>query len=157
ELISPLLAKKPVRLEPEIRRALAEAYLAAGQPNQAENLLTGQVNGHPSTALDLARAQHKAGNPAAALATLKPFVDALPTDPKQAPDPRPAGGVATESARLLAEPGRVADGAAFAERAPRIEPNRQEAWQALQQVLITAGRLDEAKKAGDKAASLAPA
>jgi tetratricopeptide (TPR) repeat protein len=158
EVISPLLkAKHPPSMEPEIRRTLAEAYLVAGQPKQAEPLLTGMVNGRPSTALLLAKVQHKEGNPAAALATLKPFADALPADPKQAPDPRVAGGVAIEYGRLLAETGHLADGVAFAERATRLEPARQEAWQALQQLLITAGRLDEAKKAGEKAAALAPA
>ncbi len=157
DLLTPLLAQHPKGMDGEIRRCLAEADLLIGQPKQAVALLAGADVRHPSIALLLAKAQHQSGNPAAALATLKPLADVLPNDPKGAPDPRVAGGVAIEYGRLLAETGHAPEGIAFVERATRIEPAQQEAWQALQQLLIAAGRLDDAKKAGEKAAALAPA
>jgi len=155
-LLTPLAASHPKGMELEIKRTLAEADLLAGQPKQAEALLAGITGGRPSLALLLAQAQHRGGNPVAALATLKPFADLLPNDPKGAPDPRVAGGVAVEYGRLLAETGHPQDGITFLERATRIEPDRQEVWQALGQALTAAGRKDEALKAEARATALAP-
>jgi Flp pilus assembly protein TadD len=156
-LLTPLLGKHPGGMETEIRRTLAEAYLLNGQAQQAVSLLSGRVNAHPSLALLLARAQHQSGDNAGALATLHPFADKLPDDAKGVPDPRVAGGIAEENGRLLAETGNAAAGIAFLERATRIEPDRQEVWEALGKALSAAGRKDEALKAQAHAAALAQA
>jgi tetratricopeptide (TPR) repeat protein len=156
-LLTPLLAKHPPGMEPEVRRTLAEADLQAGQPAQAAGLLDGHTSGHPSLALLLAKAQHQSGAGAAALVTLRPFVDQLPEDPKGIPDPRVAGGIAAEYGRLLAESGHAAEGISYLQKATRIEPNSRESWEALEKALNAAGRKEEAQKAGAQAAALAQA
>jgi Flp pilus assembly protein TadD len=156
-MLTPLLAKHPGGMETEIRRTLAEAYLLTGQAQQAVSLLSGRVNAHPTLALLLARAQHQGGDSAGALATLRPFIDKLPEDAKGVPDPRVAGGIAEENGRLLAETGKAAEGISFLERATRIEPDRQEVWEALGKALNAAGRKEEARKAEAHAAALAQA
>ena len=156
-LLTPLLAKHPPGMEPEVRRTLAEADLLVGQPAQAVTLLDGRTSGHPSLALLLAKAQHQSGGAPAALATLRPFADQLPDDPKGVPDPRIAGEIAVEYGRLLAESGHAPDGIAFLQKATRIEPNSQEAWTALEKALNAAGRKEEAQKAAAQAAALAQA
>jgi tetratricopeptide (TPR) repeat protein len=156
-LLTPLLAKHPPGMEPEVRRTLAEADLLAGQPAQAMTLLDGRTSGHPSLALLLGRAQHLSGSGAAALATLRPFAEQLPDDAKGVPDPRVAGGIAIEYGRLLAESGHAPEGIAFLQKATRIEPNSREAWESLEKALNAAGRKDEAQKAAAQAAALAQA
>jgi tetratricopeptide (TPR) repeat protein len=156
-LLTPLLAKHPPGMEPEVRRTLAEADLLAGQPAQAVALLDGRTSGHPSLALVLGKAQHQSGAPAAALETLRPFADQLPDDPKGIPDPRVAGGIAVEYGRLLTEGGHVPEGIAFLQKATRIEPNSKETWDSLAKALNAAGRKDEAQKAAAQSAALAQA
>ncbi len=156
-LLTPLMAKHPAGMEPEVRRTLAEADLLAGQPAQSVALLDGHTGKRPSLALLLARAQHQSGSAAAAMATLRPFIDQLPAEGSTVPDPRVVGGIVTEYGQLLVETGHVPDGIGFIERATRLEPDKKEVWQALEQALNTAGRKDEAKKAGAKAAALAQA
>ncbi len=156
-LLTPLLAKHPGGMETEIRRTLAEGYLVNNQAQQAVSLLSGHTDDHPSLALLLARSQHLSGDSAGALATLRPFADKLPDDARGAPDPRVAGGIAVENGRLLAETGHAPEGIAFLQRATRIEPDRQDVWEALGKALNAAGRKDEALKAEAHAAALAQA
>ena len=87
-LLEPLLAKHPQGMDLELRRALAEAYLAAQRPAEAAKMLAGKTGNHPALVLLLGRAEHRAGNAAAALATLKPFADKLPADRSAVGDPR---------------------------------------------------------------------
>jgi tetratricopeptide (TPR) repeat protein len=153
-LLTPLLARHPSGMELEVRRTLAEAYLAAGQAPKAVELLKGRAAGHPSTTLLLARAQHQAGDALAALATLRPLADKLPADGKGLGDPRPAAGIALEYGRALADAGRAPEAIAYFEKATRIEPGRREAWQDLSRALAAANRAGEAQKAAAKAAEL---
>jgi tetratricopeptide (TPR) repeat protein len=157
KLLTPLLMNHPQGMESEIRRALAEADLLAGQPQQAVELLKGRAPGHPALALILARAQHKTGDVLGGLVTLRSFADKLPDDARGVPDPRVAAGIAVEYGALLVDAGRGQEAIPMLERATRIEPNRQEAWQTLGRVLTAAGRKEEGQKATAHAAELAAA
>src|ERR1700732_3352160 len=119
-LLTPLLAHHPKGMEPEVRRTLAEGYLAADQPKPAVDLLKDRVAGHPAVALDLALAQHRSGDVLGALVTLRPFADQLPADAKGLGDPRPATGIAIEYGRLLVDAGRSQEAVAVLEKATHI-------------------------------------
>jgi Flp pilus assembly protein TadD len=155
KLLTPLLMNHPQGMESEIRRALAEADLLVGQPQQAVALLKGKTEGHPSVALVLARAQHNSGDALGGLVTLRPFADRLPEDAKGVPDPRVAAAIAVEYGTLLADAGRAQEAVTVLERATRIEPNRPEPWQALGKVLSATGRKDEGQRAMARATALA--
>jgi tetratricopeptide (TPR) repeat protein len=146
-LVRPLLASHPAGMETEVRRTLAEAELLAGNAAEAVKLLNGKTGGYPSVTLLLARAQHKAGDKAAALATLKPLADTLPEDAAGMGDPRPAAGIALEYAALLAESGRAAEALPFLEKSTRYYPRNPEAWKSLARAYEAAGRGDDAAKA----------
>jgi predicted Zn-dependent protease len=153
-LLTPLLAHHPQGMEPEVRRTLAEAYLAAGQPKPAVDLLKDRVAGHPAVALDLALAQHRSGDVLGALVTLRPFADQLPADGKGLGDPRPATGIAIEYGRLLVDAGRSQEAVAVLEKATHILPQSLEAWQSLSQAYGAAGRRAESQAAAAKAEAL---
>ena len=153
-LLTPLLAHHPKGMEPEVRRTLAEGYLAAGQPKPAVDLLKDRVAGHPSVALDLAVAQHRSGDVLGALVTLRPFADQLPADAKGLGDPRPATGIAIEYGRLLVDAGRSQEAVAVLEKATHILPQSLEAWQSLSQAYGAAGRRAESQAAAARAAAL---
>lgn len=146
-LVRPLLASHPPGMETEVRRTLAEAELLAGNAAEAVKLLDGKTGGYPAVTLLLARAQHKAGDKAAALATLKPLADQLPEDAAGMGDPRPAAGIALEYAALLAETGRAAEALPFLEKSTRYYPRNPEAWKSLARAYEAAGRGDDAAKA----------
>jgi cellulose synthase operon protein C len=153
-LLTPLLAHHPQGMEPELRRTLAEGYLAAGQPKPAVDLLKDRVAGHPAVALDLALAQHRSGDVLGALVTLRPFADQLPADGKGLGDPRPATGIAIEYGRLLVDAGRSQEAVAVLEKATHILPQSLEAWQSLSQAYGAAGRRAESQTAAAKAEAL---
>jgi predicted Zn-dependent protease len=153
-LLTPLLAHHPQGMEPELRRTLAEGYLAAGQPKPAVDLLKDRVAGHPAVALVLALAQHRSGDVLGALVTLRPFADQLPADAKGLGDPRPATGIAIEYGRLLVDAGRSQEAVAVLEKATHILPQSLEAWQSLSQAYGAAGRRAESQAAAAKAEAL---
>jgi predicted Zn-dependent protease len=154
-LLAPLMEHHPAGMEPEVRRALAEAYVLAGQPAPAIALLKGRVGIHPAVALVLARAQHKAGDLLGALVTLRPFADQLPADAKGLGDPRPATGIAIEYGRLLIDAGRSQEAVVVLEKATHLLPQSQEAWQTLSQAYGAAGRRGDSQAAAAKADQLA--
>jgi len=121
--------------------------LLAGNAAEAVKLLDGHTAGYPSVALVLARAQRKAGNAAAATATLKPLADTLPEDPKALGDPRPAAGIAWEYGTLLMEAGQTQQAVAFLEKSTRYYPRNPDAWKSLAHALEAAGRKEDAQKA----------
>ncbi len=153
-LLTPLLAHHPQGMEPEVRRTLAEGYLAAGQPKPAVDLLKDRVAGHPAVALDLALAQHKSGDVLGALVTLRPFADQLPADAKGLGDPRPATGIAIEYGRLLVDAGRSQEAVTVLEKATHILPQSLEAWQSLSQAYGAAGRRADSQAAAARAEAL---
>lgn len=146
-LLEPLAKGVPAGMEMEVRRALAEAYLVADRPADAVKQLEGRAGQHPGLALLLGRAQRKAGNNAAALATLKPFADNLPADATRVGDPRPVLGIALEAGTLLTETGRAAEAVTILDKATKLYPQSPVAWEALAQALDAAGRKDDATKA----------
>jgi Flp pilus assembly protein TadD len=154
-LLKPLLAKHPEGMDLEIRRSLAEAELLAGQPAEAVKLIDGKTAGRPALALVLARAQHQAGNAAAAAATLKPFADKLPANGNTIGDPRPAIGIALEYGALLVEGGHAAEAVPFYEKATVYHPRNPDAWKGLARALDAAGRKADAQKALAQAAEMA--
>ena len=154
-LIEPLLAKHPKGMEPEVRRSLAEAYLLANRPADAVKVLTGKTGNRPPLVLLLGRAQHRAGDAAGALATLKPLADKLPADASTVGDPRPAAGIAVEYGSLLVEGGHAAEGLPMLEKATRLYPASRDAWLALGKAYDAAGRKDDAAKARKQAEQIA--
>jgi Flp pilus assembly protein TadD len=154
-LLEPLQAKHPQGMDLEVRRSLAEAYLLANRPADAVKTLTGKAGNHPALVLLLGRAQHRAGNAQAALATLKPLADKLPPDPSTLGDPRPAAGIAVEYGSLLLEGGRAAEALPVLEKATRLYPTSRDAWQALAKAYDAAGRKAEAAKARTQAEQIA--
>lgn len=146
-LLEPLGKNHPPAMDLEIRRALAEAYLVANRPADAVKQLEGRAGQHPGLALLLGRAQRKAGNKAAALATLKPFADKLPADAASVGDPRPVLGIALETGSLLTETGRAAEAVPILEKATTLYPQSPPAWEALAKALEAVGRKDDAAKA----------
>jgi predicted Zn-dependent protease len=146
-LLEPLVAKHPASMDLELRRALAEAYLAANRPADAVKILDGKTANHPTLVLLLGRAQHRAGQSQAAFATLKPFVDKLPADPSAIGDPRPAAGIAVEYGALLIDANRAGEAVPLLDKATRLYVNSPEAWQTLARAYDATNRKDEAAKA----------
>ena len=156
-LLEPLQKSRPEGMDLEVRRALAEAYLLAGNPAAAVKQLDGRAGQHPGVALVLARSQRQAGNAQAAMATLKPYADKLPAAAGQVGDPRPAAGIAAEYGRLLLAAGQVQQALPMAERATRLYPNGKEGWEVLADALTAAGRTQEAARAREEARKLGDA
>jgi tetratricopeptide (TPR) repeat protein len=154
-LLEPLLAKHPEGMDLEVRRSLAEAYLLANRPADAAKILTGKTGVHPSLVLLLGRAQHRAGNAQAAIATLKPLVDKLPNDPAAVGDPRPAAGIAVEYGSVLVDSGRGAEAVPILELATRLYINSRNAWQTLAKAYDAAGRKADGAKARSQAEQIA--
>ncbi|HEX3529009.1 MAG TPA: tetratricopeptide repeat protein, partial [Thermoanaerobaculia bacterium] len=150
-LLEPLLAKHPKGMDLEVRRSLAEAYLLANRPADTVKLLTGKTGNHPALVLLLGRAQHRAGDAAGALATLKPLASKLPADSSKVGDPRPAVGIAVEYGSILVEGGHAAEAVPVLEQATRLYSASKDAWQALGKAYDAVGRKDDAIKARKQA------
>jgi len=156
-LLQPLEKDHPASFDLEIRRSLAEAHLAAGNPAAALQVLQGHTGNHPGLILLVAKAQRQSGNAQAAMATLKPLVDQMPADAKAVGDPRPAAGVAVEYGRLLLGSGNAAGAVPLLEKATRLHPGSQEAWEVYADALTAAGRAQDAAQAKQKAKEIAEA
>jgi Flp pilus assembly protein TadD len=154
-LLKPLLTQHPQGMDLEVRRSLAEAELLAGQPAEAVKLLEGKAAGRPPLVLVLARAQHQAGNAAAAMATLKPLADKLPEDANAIGDPRPLVGIAMEYGALLVDGGHAAEAVPFYEKATHYHPRNPDAWRGLARALDAAGRKADAQRALVQATEMA--
>jgi Flp pilus assembly protein TadD len=154
-LLKPLLTSHPQGMDLEVRRSLAEAQLLAGQPAEAIKLIDGKTAGRPALVLLLARAQRKAGNAAAAAATLKPLADKLPANADAIGDPRPAAGIAMEYGALLVDAGKPAEAVPFYQKSTGYYPRNPETWKGLARALDAAGRKPEAQKALAQAAEAA--
>ncbi|MFL6293057.1 MAG: tetratricopeptide repeat protein, partial [Thermoanaerobaculia bacterium] len=150
-LLQPLEKNHPASFDLEIRRSLAEAHLAAGNPAAALQVLQGHTGNHAGLILLVAKAQRQSGNAQAAMATLKPLVDQLPADAKAVGDPRPAAGVAVEYGRLLLGSGNAAGAVPMLEKATRLHPGSREAWEVYAEALSAAGRAQDAAQAKQKA------
>jgi predicted Zn-dependent protease len=156
-LVQPLLTNHPPAVDLEVRRTAAAAYLSAGQPAKAVEVLAGRAGKVPELVLLLGRAQRQLGNAAAAMATLAPLASQLPDDPKTIGDPRPAAAIAVEYGELLLAVRKTAEGTAFLQRATRLHPQSRQAWDALARALHAAGKTGEAARAKQEADRLAAA
>ncbi|HEX4959237.1 MAG TPA: tetratricopeptide repeat protein [Thermoanaerobaculia bacterium] len=154
-LLQPLLANHPQGMELEVRRNLAEAQLLAGKPAEAVALLQGKTGDHPALVLLLGRAQRQAGNAAAALATLQPLAEKLPSDPNVLGDPRPAAAIALEYGTLLLDAGRAAEAMPYLDKGARYNPRNPEAWKTLARGLDATGKKEESRNALARAAEAA--
>lgn len=154
-LLQPIATKHPEAMDLEIRRTQAEAYLLADSPAEAIPLLAGKAANSPAVALLLARAQRQTKDVAAALATLKPFAEKLPADPKSVGDPRPASAIASEYGQILAAQGKTPEALGYLERSTHLNPLSPEAYTAYGEALKAAGRADQADTAFAKAKELA--
>jgi tetratricopeptide (TPR) repeat protein len=156
-ILQPIEKDHPASFDLEIRRSLAEAHLAANDPASALKVLEGQAAGHPSLMLIQAKAQRLSGDPQAAMATLKPLIDHIPSDPRVLGDPRPAAGVAVEYARLLLASKDVQGALPLLEKATVLYPSSREAWEVYAEALTAAGRAQDAAGARQKAKEIADA
>jgi predicted Zn-dependent protease len=156
-LLAPVIANHPAAIDLEVRRVTAEAYLLAGQPAKAVETLAGKAGNVPALVLLLARAQRKAGNDAAALATLAPLATHLPDNPAIVGDPRPAAAIAIEYGELLTLGGRARDAVPVLQTATRLYPESEAAWNGLARALEGAGRAPDAAQAKGRAQALAAA
>ena len=156
-LLQPLEKDHPASFDLEIRRSLAEAHLAAGNPAAALKVLQGHTGNHPGLILLVAKAQRQSGNAEAAKATLKPLVDQIPADGKGLGDPRPAAGVAVEYGRLLLAAGDTQGAVPLLEKATRLHAGSREAWEVYAEALTKAGRAQDAAQARQKAQQIAAA
>ena len=153
-LLQPIATKHPEAMDLEIRRTQAEAYLLADSPAEAIPLLAGKAANSPAVALLLARAQRQTKNVVAALATLKPFAEKLPADPKSVGDPRPASAIASEYGQILAAQGKTTEALGYLERSTQLNPLSPEAYAAYGEALKAAGHGDQANTALAKAKEL---
>ena len=154
QTLAPLAASHPPGVDLEVRRALAEAHLLAGQPAETIQLLSGKTAGHPPLALLLAKAQQATGDTPGALATLAPFASQLPDGAERLGDPRPAAAIAVEYGTLLVASKRAPEAVPVLERATRIYPTDAASWTGLSQALAAAGRAKDAAAAKVRADAL---
>jgi tetratricopeptide (TPR) repeat protein len=154
-LLESLSASPPPEIAHELRRVLSEAYLAVGRAQSAVALLTGHTADDPTLSYLLARAQQQAGNPAAAVATLAPFVPQMTaeTPPKELPSALVAG-MALEWGLALLALQRWPEAVTALQAATRLDPSSAAGWQALVQALRGAGRREEAEAAMARLRSL---
>ncbi len=155
--LEPIRQRHPAGMEPELRRALGEAYLLAGQPAAALRVLSEKPSSSPVMSVLLARAQRLTGDLAAAQRTLQPLVERLPQSPQDLPDPRSAANVALEYAQVLrAGPGGDATAVPYFERATLLNPLSHDAWRELAASYDRLGRAQDAARARQRLAELEP-
>lgn len=146
-LLEPLLKTAPPALDLSVRHYLAEAHLAMGQSSEAIALLQGKVGNDAAIALLLGRAQYRAGNPADAVATLKPFAEkTLGKDPANPAEQRYAANFAREYGQALVA---TSDWPAAIEalgKATRYDPQSLQAWQLLGRAQLASGNREEGAK-----------
>jgi len=152
-----VLANHPPAMDPEVRRVAAEAYLLAGQPAKAVEMLAGKAGKVPALVLLLGKAQRQAGNPAAAIATLQPLAAQVPDDPRKLGDPRPAAAIALEYGQLLLATGKAAEAVPMLQKATKLHPEDESGWDALARALDAAGRAGEATQAREHAQGIVAA
>jgi tetratricopeptide (TPR) repeat protein len=144
QMLDPLVASAPDPVQGQARRYAATAHLALGESAKTVALLEGKVGDDPSLAFLLARAQLQSADPAKAVATLEPFARALPPVESPPAERALAAAVALEYGRALVGANRFADALPALDKAARWAPEKAEAWQALGQAQMAAGKREEA-------------
>jgi tetratricopeptide (TPR) repeat protein len=149
-LLQPLLASAPPALELEVRRYLAEAYVALGKSSEAIALLQGKTGTDPSLAILLSRAHYQSGNPGDAAADLEPFAAKFLTQEPTTVGNRLAADLALEYGRALVALSKWTDAIAPLETAARLDPRSLQAWQLLGRAQLAAGRREDANRSMEK-------
>jgi tetratricopeptide (TPR) repeat protein len=145
--LEPLLANGPPSLQSDARRFLAEAHRIVGESSEAIALLQGHVGNDPTLALVLARAQYRAGDVAAAAATLEPFARALLAKEPATPRERSfTADLARDYGQALVGASRWTEAIPVLEVATRLNPQSLPAWQLLGRAQLAAGRREDAMR-----------
>lgn len=143
-MLESLLKTAPPALDLSIRNYLSEAHLAMGQSREAIALLQGKVGDDPALALLLGRAHYRAGNPAEAVATLKPFAEkVLGKEPTTPAEQRFAANFAREYGQSLVATSDWAGAIDVLGKATRYDPQNLQAWQLLGRAQLASGNREE--------------
>lgn len=146
--LAPLEASPPKEIDRDLRWVLGEARMRVGEAAGAVTLLEGHTGDDPVLALLLAQAHQQTGSPEKVLATLKPFVDAIPDPARVEPALRSINAaMALEYGRALVAGTRWPEAVTVLQKATTLDPSNVPAWQVLGQALAGAGRRDEARQA----------
>jgi Flp pilus assembly protein TadD len=151
-ILEPLLKEAPPSLDLSVRHYLAEAHLAIGESNEAINLIQGKVGDDPSLALLLGRAQYRAGNPAEAVAVLKPFSDRIlgGARPTELAARKFAADFALEYGQALLATSDWTGAMSTLEKAASLDPENLQAWQLLGRAQLAAGRREEGARSMER-------
>jgi len=157
-LLRPWVDEAPADLEIDMRRVLAEAMLETDNGEATIELLDGHLEGEPTLATLLARAQELVGDRTAALRTLRPFAETI--DDREAvslSDSERAvqGEILLLYGELLAKAGNVDAGLLYLERAVQLDPLNADTWMSLGSWQIEAGMMEPGQAATQRAESLA--
>ncbi|HEV2853775.1 MAG TPA: tetratricopeptide repeat protein [Thermoanaerobaculia bacterium] len=151
-LLEPLLKGGPPALDLSVRHYLADAHLAIGESNEAIRLIQGKVGNDPSLALLLGRAQYRAGNPAEAVATLKPFSDQIlgGSKPTELAARKFAADFALEYGQALLATSDWTGAMSTLEKAASLDPENLQTWQLLGRAQLAAGRREEGARSMER-------
>jgi tetratricopeptide (TPR) repeat protein len=149
--LQPLAANAPPELDLNVRRYLAEAYLALGKSSEAIPLIKGKVGDDPSMALLLGRAEYRDGHPEETIAVLEPFArNLLAGDPTSPPERAILTDLAIQYGQALIATSKWTDAAAALSRATQLTPDSLQAWQLLGRAQLAAGQREDATKSMER-------
>lgn len=144
----------PSNIDRDRRQAMANAYVAIGQAEEAVRLLEGHSGEDRGLILLLAHAQAQSGNVGDALATIRPLAEAVMRDP-DAYSAELASGALFEFGRQLIATGAAEEAVRPLELATELDPHTEGIWQSLGQALALTGRREEAREALERFDELA--
>ncbi|HEX9668673.1 MAG TPA: tetratricopeptide repeat protein [Thermoanaerobaculia bacterium] len=155
--LEPLKDQHPPEMDSDLRRMLADAYLATGDSAAAIALLEKGDLRDRGIVLLLAEALYQRGELEKALAQLRPFAEAVRDQaaPQRADARAISGAVARAYGRMLVAAARHAEAVPLLERATQLLPNDTQAWQNYGQALTGAGRREDAQRAFTRFSELA--
>ncbi|MDX1643989.1 MAG: tetratricopeptide repeat protein [Thermoanaerobaculia bacterium] len=149
ELLERAWGSHPPELDADLRRLLAESYLATGEAAAARRLLEAAPIADPSTAVLLSRALYQTGEIEAAAEALEPWLGTVHQLSTGSPPAQVALAVevATEYGHALVALDRAQEAAALLRIAVGLEPRAAAAWNVLGHALIAMGSMEEAREA----------
>ena len=159
-ILKPLAGNAPAELELDIQRVAAEARLRVGESAGAIELLAEHAEGDPFVSRILSRAYEENGDRTAAIATLRPFAEAVLAaqgDGSTGLTAETSGAIAFDYGRLLAADGNHEEAVEYLKLAATIDEWNEERWNQLGQSLFTLGRLQAAEAIFAKGRELAAA
>jgi tetratricopeptide (TPR) repeat protein len=142
EILEEVLPRTSGPLKADVQRSLAEAYVEAGRSAGAAGLLI-DLQPNLSTALQLSRAQYKAGDSEAASRSLEPYT----TEILAAADRELSARAAVHLGRLRVLSGEYDGAVQLLELASRLDGSDLESLRLLGLALSGRGRYEEAREA----------